>query len=118
MKYSKAEINQQTENLRQWIPRGSTVFTNVASVSKSGMSREIRVVVFAKHANGSLESIDNEPLIYHPNYAVAVVLGLRQSRKNDGVIVSGCGMDMCWHLVTRLAHALYGDEKALNQRSI
>jgi hypothetical protein len=92
------------EQLRQWLPKGTRVFTVLRAVSRSGMRREVSVVVFLRG--------DDRPI--HPNYHVSQVLGLRRG-KTDGVVLNGCGMDMGFHLVYELAHALYRDADALTQ---
>lgn len=82
--------------LREWLSPGDTVYTILRHVSRSGMQREISVVV---NRNG-------EHL--HPDYSVAKTLGMRQG-KRDGVIVGGCGMDMGFHLVYNLGATLWPD---------
>jgi hypothetical protein len=104
---ARARANDQSpslEQLRQWLPKGTRVFTILRSVSRSGMRREVSVVVFLPG--------DNLPI--YPNHHVCQVLGLRRG-KREGVVLNGCGMDMGFHLVCDLAHALYGDTDALSQ---
>ena len=98
------EVQEQIENLRAWFPKGSTVYTILRHVSRSGMRRQIGVV-----------AILGPDDIRHPNYAVSTALGYRLS-DGDGVIVYGAGMDMGFHLVHSLALKLYGDGYALNHR--
>lgn len=95
---------QSLDQLRQWLPKGTRVFTILRSVSRSGMLREVSVVVF--------RAGDARPI--HPNHHVCQVLGLRRG-KSDGVVLQGCGMDMGFHLVYELAYALYGNSEALTQ---
>ena len=92
------------EQLRQWLPKGTRVFTVLRAVSRSGMSREVSVVVWQPGVERPI----------HPNHHVCQVLGLRRG-KNDGVVIQGGGMDMGFHLVYELAHALHGDTDALTQ---
>lgn len=96
MKTTTTEREQQLANLKQWIPEGSTVYTIVRKVSRSGMQRQISLVVF----------VDGRPI--HPNYAASIVLGERIKRggMKDALVVNGCGMDMGFHLVNSLEHAL------------
>ena len=89
------ERAEAIEQLRQWFPVGSTVYTILRHVSRSGMSREIGVL--ASLGDGDFR---------HPNYAVSKALGWPQG-KSDSVKVSGCGMDMGFHLAYALSHALY-----------
>jgi hypothetical protein len=43
---STPEKSESLARLRKWMPKGSRVFTILRSVSKSGMQREIAVVVW------------------------------------------------------------------------
>jgi hypothetical protein len=106
-KISKTERDEQIEKLRAWFPKGSTVYTILRSVSRSGMSRTIGVIAIL-----SGEKID----IRCPNYAIGLVLGYREDRKADGLRVNGAGMDMGFDLAYSLARALYGDGYALNHK--
>lgn len=96
MKYSKQDREEALTRLREWIKPGDTVHTLLRHVSRSGMQREIGVVLLK-------DGID-----LHPNHAVACVLGKRLG-KRDGVIVGGCGMDMGFHLVYNLSYVLFPD---------
>lgn len=106
MKYTKAEVAEARESLKGILRKGETVFTVLRHVSASGMQREIGLVVIRKGADGFMD------YCLHPNHGASRLLGLRQG-KRKGLIVDGCGMDMGWHLVSNLSHALYGDENAL-----
>ena len=108
-KHTKAEIAEALENARRFFPEGSTVFTIVRDVSRSGMSRNISVVTIHDGSNGTKYAM-------HPNYCVSVILGLQlaSSWHNDAVKVKGGGMDMAWWLVDYLSHELYGRGDALN----
>jgi len=96
MKYSKQEKAEALARLRGWLKPGDTVYTILRNVSRSGMQREISVVILK-------DGID-----LHPNHAVAVLLGERLG-KRDGVIVGGCGMDMGFHLIYSLSRTLFPD---------
>jgi hypothetical protein len=69
-----------------------TIYTNLKHVSKSGLTRDIQLMVMK----------DNEPLFL--NYYVSKYLGYRIV--NGGLRVSGGGMDMGFHLVYNLASKL------------
>ena len=106
-KHTKQELQEARETLERLMPKGSTVYTILDSVSASGMSRKIRLVVFK----------GDEP--YHPNWLAHVLLGrpLKPGlRGADCIVCKGCGMDMGFELVYSLSQALYGDGYALNQR--
>ncbi len=96
------------DRLREWMPKGSTVYTILETVSKSGMRRTIRLVVLV---NG-----EAEPYPIHPNYNAALVLGRTQATKGDGIVCNGCGMDMGFDLVYSLSCSLYGEGDALKHR--
>jgi hypothetical protein len=100
-KYSKTEIAEAFDRLRKWIKPGDTVYTILDSVSRSGMSRHIRVQLIQCDAG--------KPVVLHPNHAVSRVLGYRQAPR-DGLVVGGCGMDMGYHIVHSLGYALFGQE--------
>lgn len=111
-KYGKADQQQAFDRLREWIQPGDTVYTILDHVSKSGMSRDIRVVLLKADdqgrkgkGRGTRYAVD-----LHPNWAVSVVLGLPRASKGDGMRVGGCGMDMGFHIVHSLGYALFGHE--------
>ena len=94
MKVSKAEKEQALGSLRRWLKPGDTVYTILRHVSRSGMMREIGVVLLDKDVD------------LHPNWAVSKVLGTPQG-KSDGLRIGGCGMDMGFHLVATLSRCLF-----------
>lgn len=100
--------DDQLQRLRVWFPKGSTVYTIIRHVSKSGMSRTIGVV--------ALVCEDGKVDDRHPNYAVSEVLGLRRHKRLDGVNIQGCGMDMGYEIAHRLGQELYGDGYSLKHR--
>lgn len=104
---TKAQIEERNAalaQLRQWLKPGDTVYTVLRHVSRSGMQREIGVVLLltGRHDNPG-ETVD-----LHPNYLVSKVLG-RPQGKRDGIKVDGCGMDMGFHLVYSLSRCLFPD---------
>lgn len=103
-KAAQAEKDQAITQLREWIKPGDTVYTILDHVSSSGMSRAIRVLV-PTTTGATVDFI-------HPNWAVGRALGLRHWKRNrneqDALVLGGCGMDMGFHLVYELSHALYG----------
>lgn len=101
---SAKEIEKQEaiNTLREWIKPGDTVYTVLDSVSRSGMSRRIRVVLITPEG----------PL--HPNYSVSKALGIRQ--KGAALVVTGCGMDMGFSVVYNLSSVLYPDYACLGER--
>lgn len=124
-KAQKAERDDAIAKLRDWIKPGDTVYTVLEHVSRSGMQREIRVVVpYQTPDSVTVEALDVEHSAHgtiavpatafkvdfiHPNYSISKALGLRQG-KRDGLIMGGCGMDMGFALVYELSQTLYGRE--------
>jgi len=87
-------------------PKGTTIYTILRQVSRSGMTRHIGLVVIGPTPD----------VIFHPNYSASKLLEMRQDKRDDGLIVGGCGMDMGFHVVYELASAVWGDGYAYNQR--
>lgn len=94
------KVNALTE-LRALCPPGTTVYTVLRSVSRSGMTRSISPLVM----------VDGEPR--NLTWLVSKALGwpVRQDF-NDGVRCDGAGMDMGFHLVHSLSYALHGMQGA------
>lgn len=105
-KYGGASrLNERMETLTGYLPAGSTCYTVLRHVSRSGMLRRISPIAIIRGD------------VYHLDYLVADVLG-RRGANGEGVKCSGAGMDMGFELVYSLAQVLYGDGYALNQRWI
>lgn len=96
-----AEKSEAVARLREWFPVGSTVYTILRHVSKSGMRREIGIV-----------AILPDGTTRHPNHATATALGYTLG-KSDSVKVDGCGMDMGYHIAYGISAAVHGDGYAL-----
>jgi len=88
--------------LKEWFPNGSVAHTTVVHVARSNLSRHIKVF-----------AIDGKRILNVSGY-VAEYLDYRFTKK-DAVFVSGCGMDMGFHLIYTLSQKLYGDGYAINQ---
>lgn len=102
--------------LREYLPKGSTCYTVLRHVSRSGMLRRISpIAIDIERAPGSQTAM--QPTIRHLDYLAADVLG-RKGANGEGVKCTGAGMDMGFELVYSLAQALYGDGYALSQRWI
>ena len=104
-----SELDEARERLVKFMPKGSTVFTILRHVSRSGMQREIGLVVLTEGQMGRAEPL-------HPNWAAGTLLGRRVNKEGDGIVCGGAGMDMGFELVYSLAQKLYGDGYALNHR--
>jgi hypothetical protein len=99
---TKAEKAEAFADLRKWLKPGDTVYTVLDHASRSGMSRNIRVVLM-KCEDGAARDL-------HPNWAISTLMGWRRAKKGDGFVVGGCGMDMGFHVVHNLGYALFGEE--------
>lgn len=87
------EKSEAKEYLLSLIKNDDVLYTNLMSVSKSGMTRKLKVIYIK----------DNEPLFL--NYYIAKILDYKLY--DDGSIkVTGCGMDMGYHLIDVLSRDL------------
>ena len=105
MNAKEKQTNEALGKCRDHFKEGDTVYTICDHVSQSGMTRHIRLVTL--HA---LEDGGMYPL--HPNWAVGEALEYRVTRSkmgNDCLVVSGCGMDMGFHVVDTLSWKLFGE---------
>jgi hypothetical protein len=82
--------------LHAFIKPGSTVYTTVMHVSRSGMFRVIKVVVTDDDGAHDLSGF------------VARAIGSKFDQRG-GVAVGGCGMDMGFHVVYNLSRAMFAD---------
>lgn len=90
---------EEIERLRGWLPPGSTAYTVLRHVSRSGMVRDIGLIVMLPDDGGPV----------HPNYTAAAITGRRLAPNGDGIRCHGAGMDMGFDLVYSLSRALYPD---------
>lgn len=101
MKHSKTEKQEAIKRLQELLPVGTTVYTILQHVSKSGMSRSITSVIPVKDdATGELR-------IQQIDYLVKKVLDLPFDNRNGGLKISGCGMDMGYAIVHQLGCVMY-----------
>jgi len=100
MKVSKADQEQAMKYLKKLFAKrkDKTVYTIVTHVSKSGMFRLIRAYMMHK----------GKPLDITPEVGNALGWG---NDERWGVPVSGCGMDMTFHMVYTLSQRLYPDKE-------
>lgn len=100
------------EQLRTLIPQGSDVYVIQRHVSRSGMLRRVSVVIPLPPVKA-----DPRPRIRNVTVLIGQAAGfsLSDSGGDWEIVLNGAGMDMHFHLVYRLAHALYGDGYALNK---
>jgi len=89
--------------LTHYVREGSTVYTVLRSVSSSGMTRTISLLV----ANGDKV----EDITYYAAHALESKLVERNGSR--AISVHGAGMDMGFHLVYSLSSVLYaGQDRA------
>ena len=101
-KAQKAEQERAIAELHKHLKPGDTVYTVLDHVSRSGMSRNIRVLIPYTREDGSIDHL-------HPNYLVAQAIGERQAKRGDGIVMGGCGMDMGFQLVYLLSSYMFPD---------
>lgn len=98
---TKKEIKAQekaeaiAELRRLGVKPGKTLLTNVVQVSRSGMSRQIKVYLVRKDEMVNVTRLVGE------------AIGERYSSKSNALVVEGCGMDMCWHTIYRLGRVMF-----------
>jgi hypothetical protein len=84
------------------------VYTILRSVSASGMTRHISLVIAGI-------GVDGKPDIHDITYHAAQAMGDKLQERNGHrtIRVNGCGMDMGFHLVYNLSSVLFaGQERA------
>jgi hypothetical protein len=99
MKITKQAQKETADYLKSLLKPGDTVYTVLRSVSRSGMLRSISLkIIRTDGARPYLMDITG--------YAGDL---LEYSRGKDGGLrVSGCGMDMGFHVVYNLSRVLFG----------
>jgi hypothetical protein len=85
------------DQLRDILPPGSTAYTILRHVSRSGMFRVIDIV-----------AVDGKDGVQSLSWLAAKAGVGKLDRDRQGLRVSGCGMDMGFHVVYNLAGTLYG----------
>lgn len=107
--YKKKEIKEARKTLMSLIPKGTRLVANVASVSRSGMSRKISFYTIGKDTQSDGKEYYR---LYRISRYIAVALEWGYCDKECAVKVSGCGMDMIFHTLNQLGYVLYDDEYA------
>lgn len=94
------EMKQEAiTSLRQLLPPGSTVYVANVHTSRSGMMRTLKCYI-----------VEGGRIRWLSCYWIGAALGYSVDHEREGVKVSGCGMDMGFHLVNSLSYALHGME--------
>src|SRR3990167_10460617 len=97
-KASDRERESAKDDLRKLLKPGDTVYTVLRHVSRSGMRRGIDCYRMNDGGDPSWLS-----------YMISKAVGIPFNKKRDCLNVGGCGMDMGFHVVYELSHALYPD---------
>jgi len=96
-KAQKAGRQDAIEELRKRLHPGQEILCVLRHCSKSGMSRVIDLKVIE---DGEIRGL---------GWFAARALGDAYDTKRDGIKVTGCGMDMGFHLVYSLSRTLWPD---------
>ncbi len=105
--------------LRKILHKGSTVYTILKHVSRSGMTRGIDcyaiVGVGGLCVTGNNLGIYGKPIwiTSYVGHAIDQPQPIDYWRKSLGLKIGGCGMDMGFHVVNSLSYALYGDGNSI-----
>lgn len=102
---------ESAERLRAVFPKGSTVYTVLRKVSRGYTSREIGTLAIFAGLDGAIQ-------VRSLDYSVSKLLELKLNKHCDGVVIKGCGSDMGFELVDKLARELYDDPNALKHKWI
>lgn len=117
MKLTKKQKDQERieaiGKLKSILKQGQTVYTSLKSVSSSGMSRKISVYVVeeVKDYDGNVNHEINDI-----TWLVVRALDYKRDDKTGGLVVSGTGMDMGFHVVYGLNNRVFDDGYATKQR--
>lgn len=85
------------ERLSEILKPGDTIYCTVAHAASNGMSRHIKFFIVSGKG------------IRNITHDVGEVAGYKQSEKTGGLVVSGAGMDMGFHVVYSLSRTLFKD---------
>ena len=104
------EYTEQQQNDITWLKGllqpGDKVYGIVRRVSQSGMMRVIDLYIIK----------DSKPI--NISRETARLLGYTEDKKDYGLRVSGCGMDMIFHLVYSLANVLFQNGYSLKHEQL
>jgi len=93
------------QRLKEVLKKGDTIFTQLEHVSKSGMTRHIKVRQL------------KQDLALDWTRLVSLALDWKEAKNKygnpNGIKVEGCGMDMGFHLIYTLSSVLFDDGYAL-----
>lgn len=110
MATTTARKSECREALLKILKPGDTVYTVIRSVSRSGMSRRLDLYTIQENSPRFLTTLTADLL--------GLSYGTEAWAKGAGLRVGGCGMDMGFHVVYELSHALFGNGYALKHEWI
>lgn len=94
------EAREAIERLRELCPPGTTIYSAVRSVSRSGMSRTIDFFAIDRCDGG---------MLYLTGLFEAANAGVYKRNRDGALKVGGCGMDMCFSVVYNTATRVWRD---------
>lgn len=107
------DSDKQTEARRvllKYFRPGDTAYTVMLHRSQSGMSRRIAVIATTRDTRTDAQGKKRVQWVpVDVSFYVANLLGWPADHDKGGVKVSGCGMDMGFHLVYSMASRLFPD---------
>lgn len=95
VKRTTEEISNRVNQAKKNYPEGTLIYTVVKHVARSGMMRRIAPIVVVDGIARNISAL------------VSDVLGWKWT-DDDAIQVSGCGMDMGFHLVSRFSEEIHG----------
>lgn len=101
-KISAQDREEARGYLLELLKPGDTVYTLCSHISSSGTVRVLELLVPVIGDNG-------RPFIRNITWLACKAGGFSWSDRHEGLKISGCGMDMGFHVVYHLGHALWPD---------
>lgn len=89
-----------------WFHPSATLYTVLTNVSRSGMSRSIKVLASIVNQRGPNDALRAE--VVDVSWLVAKILDWSTDPRHGGVKVGGCGSDMGFEIVHNLSYAMHG----------
>lgn len=106
MNKKQIEKQESIEALKSYLKKGMALHAIIRQVSNSGMSRNI-----------SFKVIDKKELI-DLSWHISKALEYPFNDKHHAIKISGCGMDMAFHVVHNLSHVLFNNGYKLKSEII
>ena len=120
---NNGETAEAIRELRKLLKPGDTVYTILRHCSRSGMQRVIELVIpyikyheeyplkpgsdYARDYDAEPKRVKVGPQVRIIGGWAARAMGYSRSKKYDGIITNGCGMDMGFELVYNLGRTLW-----------